>query len=189
MLGSRHVDTIVAIAHLASTLSHEGRYEEGEVAQLQVLEARKEILGRKDRSTVASMGDLVITWYKQGRFQEAETLNREVVELSKESFGPHHPFSSFMMHELAKTWHELGRFDEAVALMSEVVDLNINALGKEDADTIKSIDLLACCEEERRGKDKNAEKVDAHGLRGSLANDLPFSPFKRQRERTGNGST
>lgn len=99
--------TTNAILDFAIILSTQGRHEEAEAAQIQVLESRREIFGPMGRQTILAMGELASTWYNQGRYEEAEALDSEVLDLGKQVLGSDHPDALHSMHNLALTWHTL----------------------------------------------------------------------------------
>lgn len=74
MFGLQYPDTLVAIAHLSTTLQHLRRCIEAEAAASQVVALRKEILGPKHSDTIWSMGPLAVAQFDFGRFEEAPKL-------------------------------------------------------------------------------------------------------------------
>ena len=57
-LGADHPDTLTSMANLASTLWNQGRWEEAEKLDVQVMETRKAKLGADHPSTLTSMANL-----------------------------------------------------------------------------------------------------------------------------------
>ncbi|KZL85290.1 kinesin light chain 3, partial [Colletotrichum incanum] len=73
-LGADHPDTLSSMANLASTFWNQGRWEEAEKLEVQVMETRKMKLGADHPSTLSSMANLASTYRNQGRWEEAEKL-------------------------------------------------------------------------------------------------------------------
>ena len=69
----------------------QGRSDEAEQLELEVLELHKEVVGLKHPNTISAMANLASTWQQQGRSDKAERLQLEVLELYKEVVGSKHP--------------------------------------------------------------------------------------------------
>ncbi len=76
-LGEDHPDTLTSTASLASTFWYQGRWEEAEKLQLQVMETRKTKLGEDHPSTLSSMANLAFTWKSSGRMVNAIDLLKD----------------------------------------------------------------------------------------------------------------
>ena len=72
-----HLDTLTSMENLASTYSDQGKFNEAEQLEVQVLEMRKMLLGAKHPNTLLSMGNLAITYCNQGKFDEAKQLRHQ----------------------------------------------------------------------------------------------------------------
>ncbi|KAG4427745.1 hypothetical protein IFR05_016773 [Cadophora sp. M221] len=59
-LGADHPDTLTSMANLASTFADQGRWEEAEKLELQVMETRKTKLGANHPDTLTSMNNLAL---------------------------------------------------------------------------------------------------------------------------------
>ncbi|SPO03831.1 related to D-ribulokinase [Cephalotrichum gorgonifer] len=92
------------MGNLASTLWNQGRWEEAERLEVQVMETRKTKLGADHLSMLTSMGNLASTLWNQGRWEEAERLQVQVMETSKTKLGANHPDTLTSMNNLAFTW-------------------------------------------------------------------------------------
>ncbi len=75
------------MANLACTYYNQGRWDEAEKLEVQVMEARKEKLGSHHPDTLSSMANLADTYQNQGRLDEAEKLEAQVMEARKENLG------------------------------------------------------------------------------------------------------
>ncbi|KAK3346489.1 Tetratricopeptide repeat-domain-containing protein [Lasiosphaeria hispida] len=79
------------MGNLASTYRSQGRWAEAEPLKVQVVEARKRVLGPEHPDTLDSMNNLAITWKDLGRLQDAENLMRECIRLRQQVLGKEHP--------------------------------------------------------------------------------------------------
>jgi hypothetical protein len=73
-LGADHPSTLTSMANLVSTCRNQGRCEEAEKLEVQVMKKRKRVLGAEHPSTLTSMANLASTYRNQGRWKEAERL-------------------------------------------------------------------------------------------------------------------
>ncbi|KAI9675964.1 MAG: hypothetical protein M1829_003202, partial [Trizodia sp. TS-e1964] len=163
VLGSKHPDTILAMASLASTWWQQGRSNEAEQLEVEVLELRKEVLGSKHPDTILAMANLASTWWQQGRSNEAEQLGVEVLELQKEVLGSKHPHTILAMANLASTWRQQGRSNEAEQLEVEVLELQKEVLGSKHPDTILAMANLASTWWQQ-GRSNEAEQLEVEVL-------------------------
>jgi Tetratricopeptide repeat len=72
VLGQEHPDTLSNMANLASTYRNQGRWEEAEELEVQVMEMRKRVLRHEHPDTLISRAGLAWTYSNQGRWKEAE---------------------------------------------------------------------------------------------------------------------
>jgi tetratricopeptide (TPR) repeat protein len=141
----------------------QGRSNEAEQLDVEVLELRKEVLGAKHPHTILAMANLASTWWQQGRSDEAEQLEVEVLELRKEVLGAKHPDTISAMANLASTWRQQGRSDEAEQLEVEVLELQKEVLGAKHPDTISAIANLASTWWQQ-GRSNEAEQLEVEVL-------------------------
>ena len=78
LLGAEHPDTLRSMANLACTYMHQGRWNEAEKVEVQVMDMRKKLLGAEHPDTLTSKADLASTYQNQGRWNEAEELEDQV---------------------------------------------------------------------------------------------------------------
>jgi hypothetical protein len=78
-----HPDTLTSMAKLASTYRDQGKWEDAEKLQLQVVEASKTKLGANHPDVLTSMTNLAFIYRKQGKHEEAERLDSQVMEAKK----------------------------------------------------------------------------------------------------------
>jgi hypothetical protein len=83
--------------NLALTYRNQGRWEEAEALDVQVMETSKTKLGDSHPDTLSSMNNLAFTWKSQRRDAEAIELMKECVRLRSHALGTAHPhyISSF----------------------------------------------------------------------------------------------
>ena len=71
------------MGNLAITYGNQGRWDEAEQQQIQVMDMKKKLLGAEHPSTLTSMGNLATTYRNLGRICESEKLELEVKNLKK----------------------------------------------------------------------------------------------------------
>ncbi|KAJ5975379.1 hypothetical protein N7481_009086 [Penicillium waksmanii] len=136
----------------------EGRWEESEQLEVQVMETRKTKLGEDHPSTLSSIDNLASTYWKQGRWEEAEQLQVHVIEMSKVTLGEDHPDTLTSMANLTATYWSQGRWEEAEQLEVQVLHTRKKTLGEDHPDTLRSIGNLALTYT-KQGQWIEAEKV------------------------------
>ncbi|KAJ5503479.1 hypothetical protein N7463_006353 [Penicillium fimorum] len=129
------------------TLAHvhynEGRWDEAEQLEVQVVETSKTKLGEDHPDTLSSMANLALTYKNQGRWDEAEQLQIQVMETRKTKLGEDHPDTLSSMANLASTFWNQGRWDEAEKLQIQVMETRKTKLGEDHPDTLTSMANLA----------------------------------------------
>ncbi|KGO56393.1 Tetratricopeptide-like helical [Penicillium expansum] len=148
MFGLEGEHTLNSTAMLASVYRLEGRWEEAEQLDVQVMETRKIKLGVDHPDTLTSMANLALTFWNQGRWEEAGQLNVQVMETSKTKLGVDHPHTLTSMNNMAYTLRSSGQYTAALQLMAECVQLRDRKLGPNHPDTLSSKSALI----EWRGK-------------------------------------
>ncbi|KAH7168414.1 kinesin light chain 3 [Fusarium sp. MPI-SDFR-AT-0072] len=159
ILGLDHPSTLTSMGNLASTFWNQGRWEEAEKLDVEVMETCKEKLGPDHPDTLTSMANLASTYRNQGRWEEAEKLEVEVMEMSKEKLGPDHPSTLTSMGNLASTFWNQGRWEEAKRLEVEVMETRKEKLGLDHPDTLTSMANLASTFW-NQGRWEEAEKLE-----------------------------
>ncbi|KAJ5034825.1 hypothetical protein NUH16_006270 [Penicillium rubens] len=143
MFGLEDEQTLNSTAMLASVYRLEGRWEEAEQLEVQVMETSKTKLGVVHPDTLASMNNLALTYGNQGRWEEAEQLEVQVMETRKAKLGVDHPDTLASMNNLALTYMNQGRWEEAEQLFVQVVETRKTKLGVDHPDTLASMNNLA----------------------------------------------
>jgi tetratricopeptide (TPR) repeat protein len=141
--GAENKDTLASTAMLAVAYRLEGRWEEAEQLQVQVLETCKTKLGSGHPDTLTSMANLASTFWDQGRWEEAEQLQVQVVECRKTNLGSDHPDTQTSMNNLASTYWYQSRWEEAEQLQVQVIEISKTKLGPDHPDTLTSMANLA----------------------------------------------
>src|SRR5438477_9418238 len=106
----------LGMAKLGRTYKDQGRWEEAEKLEVQVMETRKTKLGADHPSTLTSMANLASTYRNQGRGGEGEKLNAREMETSKTKLGADQPYTLTSMANLASTYRNQGRGEKAERL-------------------------------------------------------------------------
>ncbi|KAB8237922.1 uncharacterized protein BDW43DRAFT_321109 [Aspergillus alliaceus] len=123
--GQEHPSTLISMADLASTYRNQGRWNEAEKLQaqvmetskigrwdeaeeleVQVMETRKTVLGAEHPGTLTSMANLAYTWESQGKLHDAMALMENCSELRSKVLGPNHPDARASSHTLSHWKHE-----------------------------------------------------------------------------------
>ncbi|KAJ4363362.1 hypothetical protein N0V85_009318, partial [Neurospora sp. IMI 360204] len=153
---------------------NQGRWEEAEKLEVQVMETFKTKLGADHPRTLTSMGNLASMLWNQGRWGEAEKLFVQVMETFKTKLGADHPSTLTSMNNLASTYRNQGRSDEAEKLFVQVMETSKTKLGADHPDTLTSMNNLASTLW-NQGRWDEAEKLFVQG-RSSLDADEHEQP-------------
>ncbi|KAJ6548012.1 hypothetical protein DFH09DRAFT_1281725 [Mycena vulgaris] len=143
VLGEDHLDTLYAMAALASTYGELGKLQEAEELKVVVAEKQRKILGEDHPETLRAMRNLASTYYKQGKLQEAEELEVVVLEKQRKILGEDHPDTLLTMGNLADTSRYLGKWQEAEELEIVVLEKGRKILGEDHPDTLHAMRNLA----------------------------------------------
>ncbi|KIJ97496.1 hypothetical protein K443DRAFT_105574 [Laccaria amethystina LaAM-08-1] len=163
IFGEDHLDTIRAMASLASTNQDLGKYIEAEKLEMQVLDARNRSLGVEHQDTINAMANLAQTYACLGKYTEAEKLEIQVLDARNRILGVEHPDTVEAMGNLAVTYFRLGKYTEAESLEIKVLNARNRILGVEDPDTIIAMANLAVTYQQL-GKYTEAEKLEIQVL-------------------------
>ncbi|KAK4170640.1 hypothetical protein QBC36DRAFT_150906, partial [Triangularia setosa] len=144
----------------------EGRWEEAEKLNVQVMETFKTKLGDDHPDTLKSMANLASTYRNQGRWEEAEKLEVQVMETRKTKLGVNHPDTLTSMGNLASTYRNQGRWEEAEKLDVQVMETSKTKLGDDHPYTLKSMANLASTYR-NQGRWEEAEKLEVQVMETS----------------------
>ena len=104
--GKNHLDTIIAMANLATLYFSQGRWTEAEVLDIEVLSASLTVLGEEHSDTITAMDSLAATCRGLGRLQEAKALLLKVLKYNIKKWGDEHSHTKTAMSNLAAAyWH------------------------------------------------------------------------------------
>ena len=81
LLGAEHPDTLRSMANLSTTYWNQGRWNEAEQLEIQVMDMSKKLLGADHPDTLRSMANLACTYRDQGNICESENLELEVMNI------------------------------------------------------------------------------------------------------------
>ncbi|KAJ6016454.1 hypothetical protein N7540_011045 [Penicillium herquei] len=107
ILGLEDEGTLNSTAMLAVAYRLDGRWEEAEQLDVQVMETRKTKLGADHPSTLTSMANLAFTLRSSGQRKAALSLMAECVLLRDRKLGPNHPHTISVKSTLHE-WREKG---------------------------------------------------------------------------------
>jgi tetratricopeptide (TPR) repeat protein len=136
-------ERLLLTSKCAGTLCSDGRWNEAEELQVQVMQTTKRVLGDEHPHTLCSMNNLASTYRNQGRWNKAEELQVQVMQTTKRVLGDEHPHTLSSMANLASTYWNQGRWDEAEELQVAVMETRKRVLGDEHPDTLHSMHNLA----------------------------------------------
>jgi hypothetical protein len=84
-----------------------GKYQKAKGLHLQVLEAKKRVLGPEHVHTLTSMNNLALAYRALGKYQPAKAILRDVVEKQKFILGDQHPITLQSIQQLSNLHHRL----------------------------------------------------------------------------------
>ncbi|KAF1964408.1 kinesin light chain 3 [Bimuria novae-zelandiae CBS 107.79] len=142
----------------AMALYSDGRYEEAEELQVQVMQTRKRVLTDEHPATLTSMNNLAETYRNQGRWKEAEELQVQVMQTMKRVLTDDHPSTLTSMTNLALTYWMQGRWKEVEELEVQVMHTRKRVLTDEHPDTLTGMNNLAATYMSQ-GRWKEAEEL------------------------------
>jgi tetratricopeptide (TPR) repeat protein len=143
ILGTEHLDTLIATRNLAVVFCYQGRQGEALKLTEQTLASRRRLLGKEHKDTLTSMTDLAVILHEQGKRAEARKLLEETITLQKRVLGAEHRTTLASIDELATMLYVQGKKKEARELQEEVLALAKRFLGPEHRDTITMMSNLA----------------------------------------------
>ena len=158
-LGENHRVTLTSKSVLARIDCDQGRYEEAEAMQLQLVETGTRVLGAEDLDTLAFQSDLASTYTSQTRWDDAEELLVKVLETQKKiSELEDHKTTLPAMNTLSLVYESQGKLKEAEQLRLQVRETSLKALGTEHPYTLTSLHNLAVIYQ-RQGRLEEAEEL------------------------------
>ena len=139
-------------------LWQEGRWKLAEKLHVEVLDARRRVLGEEHPDTIGAIASLAATYQNQGHLKEAEELEIKVLEARQRVLGEEHSDTIRAMDSLSVTYSMRGIADKAEELKAKVVEVSRRVLGNEHPDTIRAMANLAATYQ-NQGRSKKAEEL------------------------------
>ncbi|MGH1340939.1 MAG: tetratricopeptide repeat protein [Nannocystales bacterium] len=102
-----------AQANLAVILHSQGKFEEAEAEQHEVLTRRIAALGPEHPQVTSSRNNLAVIFDAQGKYEDAEAQYQQVIELRRKTLGPEHPALATTYNNLGAVWQVQGRLEKA----------------------------------------------------------------------------
>ncbi|KAG9235944.1 putative kinesin [Amylocarpus encephaloides] len=118
-LGVDHPSTLTSMANLASTFWNQGRWDDTEKLDVEVMETSKTKLGVDHPSTLTSMANLACTWKGNGKEIQAVRLMEDCARFRQRILGFNHPHS-LSSYRALETWK--AKQEEVVLLSQSPVD-------------------------------------------------------------------
>ena len=84
-------ERLTAAGNLADSLSRQGKYDEAEKMEREVLAVRQLVLGAEHPGTLCTAKNLALSLSRQGKYDEAEKMQREVLAVKQRVLGAEHP--------------------------------------------------------------------------------------------------
>ncbi|KAJ5330533.1 hypothetical protein N7476_000316 [Penicillium atrosanguineum] len=150
-LGENHPSTTSSMAKVALTYRKQGRWEEAEQLEVQVVETRKTKLGMDHPETLKNIANLAAA---NIRAKQPEFFFIILMHCCNVTFGDilndttgsqtlYHPDTLSSMANLASTFWNQGRWSEAEQLQVQVMETRKTKLGADHPDTLSSMANLA----------------------------------------------
>jgi tetratricopeptide (TPR) repeat protein len=136
-----------------------GRYRAAERAHRQVLDRRKEVLGKEHPWTLTSMNAVARALSGQGQYADAEQMHRKTLALREEVSGQKHPDTLISMNNLAQVLIGEGKHAEAEQMHRKTLALREEVSGQRHPSTLTSMNNLAHA---LSGQGKYAEAEQMH---------------------------
>jgi len=138
-----YLKTLGNVSNLAFYLVGNGRYDEAERLNQEVLVGRERVLGPDHPYTLTSVTNLAFVYLRQGKYLEAEKLSRRAAEGREKKLGPHHPQTLTSLTSLAFAFLSQTKYSEAEQVFRRVLSERQITLSLDHPDSLKSADYLA----------------------------------------------
>ncbi|KFY95991.1 hypothetical protein V500_02604 [Pseudogymnoascus sp. VKM F-4518 (FW-2643)] len=164
----------------ATGLRLQGKHEEAEAMDQQILKLKGAVLGKGHSDTLTSMNNLAESLRLQGKYAEAEAMHRQTLQLMETVLGKDHPDTLASTNNLAialekqgkcaeaeamhLTLEKQGKCAEAEAMHLQTLQLTETVLGKDHPGTLASMNNLAIALE-KQGKCAEAEAMHRQTLK------------------------
>ena len=153
-LGDGHTLTLNVRNQLAYILGNQGRYNEFEKVNQQIMDASLTTLGPESLHALGSMGNLSAMYAENGRLDEAGKIMIQVIETLDKQYNPQvtaqsditetlryeqNPYLLTCMNNLAFIRTSQERWQEAENLQKTAFDIALGTLGADNTRTLESI--------------------------------------------------
>jgi tetratricopeptide (TPR) repeat protein len=128
-LDSRESGTLSLRNGRAYALQFLGRFAEAEAEFLEVLDARRQVLGSDDPDTLDTWHNLANALAEQGKVVEAETEWRQVLDARRRILGLDHRDTLITWHDIAWVLGERGKLSEAMSEYLQILNFIKQAPG------------------------------------------------------------
>ncbi|CAG8135882.1 unnamed protein product [Penicillium salamii] len=135
LLGPDNIHTLWSSRTLCRAYYYEGRWQEAEALQTQLVKKVQRVLEDDDKLIIRVMHDLGLTYICQERWQDAEKLQLQVVEKSKQLLGEESHDTIANIGNLTMTYIHHGKLQLAVELLLELLPRCKRVLGEEHPTT------------------------------------------------------
>jgi len=122
VLGPDHPETLRSMNTLMSILTDEGRLEEAQTLEEQVLATRTRVLGPDHPLTISAMGNLANILSRRGDLKRAQQLQEQARAADAQVLGPNNPQTALSAYNLGGIELREGHRDEALRLLRNSVD-------------------------------------------------------------------
>lgn len=151
-------ESVVGIVHqisgflksaLTGVLIAQGKWEEAQKLETEVLQQTSETLGERHPDTLSTRSSLALIYANQKKWKEAELLQTQAVTASLSEVGLDAGVTLTSMSNLAAIFRGQGKWEKAERLGKQVLEIRLNALGSGNPDTKNSSELLTSFEAEQ----------------------------------------
>ena len=125
-----------AAANLAASLSDQGKHDEAEKMEREVLAVEKRVLGAEHPHTLSTAGNLAASLSSQRKYDESEKMEREVLAVKQRVLGAEHPDTLNIAGNLAASLSRQRKYDEAEKMEREVLEVMKRVMGAEHSATL-----------------------------------------------------
>jgi CHAT domain-containing protein/Tfp pilus assembly protein PilF len=124
-------------------LRNQGRSREAVQPARQVVEIRREVLGKKHRAYASSLNNLAGVHVELAEYSKAEPLYVRVVEIEKQVLGERHPDYAVGLNNLALLYCYMAEYAKAERLYQNALEIHRQARGERDPTYITALSNLA----------------------------------------------
>jgi tetratricopeptide (TPR) repeat protein len=163
LVGPEHLDTLIGMSRVALLMSRQGKDQEAEVMEIQMLVRKERVLGLYDPLTLASVSNLALLFDRQGKHEEAELMLQQTLAQLEKAQGSEHPYTLTSMNNLALVLNNRSKYAEAESMYRWILARQKTVLGVEHPDTLRSMNNLAATLD-NQAKYEEAEQMNRQTL-------------------------